>query len=77
MSESDDIRQENFRRRMEAYYSMSFALGRRALALIEPEPGQLPAPLEQAYRRMRDAKTEDEGQAAAREFLLLSKEWVD
>jgi len=49
----------------------------KMLAVLRPEPGQLPEPLERAANAMIDAKTADEAQAAAKEFLLLSKEWSD
>jgi len=63
---------------MNAYerYSLSGSAGQSALQLLEPQPGQLPAPLAAAYRRILDARGEAEIQAAAREFLVLSREGV-
>lgn len=55
---------------------LSFGL-RRPLFVLRPEAGSLPEPLERAANAMHDAQSDDEARAAAREFLVLSEEWVD
>jgi hypothetical protein len=58
----------------------AFALGtsrRNSIAVIRPEPGVLPKPLEDAANAMHDAKSDTEAKMAANEFLTLSEEWVD
>lgn len=61
------------------YHRLMYSLAppHRTLVALRPEPGQLPPPLERAVNQMIDAKSADEAQAAAKEFLLLSKEWSD
>jgi hypothetical protein len=56
----------------------TFALGsRRTHAVIRPEPGSMPEPLEDAANAMYDAKSDDEAKMAADTFLTLSEEWAD
>lgn len=63
--------------RLSFRYSMMLGVPRRMHAVIRPEPGSLPKPLEDAANAMHDAKSDDEAKMAANEFLALSEEWVD
>lgn len=63
--------------RLSLRYSMMIGSTRRVHAVIRPEPGSLPKPLEDAANAMYDARSDDEAKMAANEFLALSEEWVD